>query len=30
MRGVQILDEFEVGNTTGFFILIVMSSSMMT
>ena len=30
MRGVQILDEFEVGNTTGFFILIVISSSMMT
>ena len=30
MRGVRILDEIEVGNTTGFFILIVMSSSMMT
>ena len=30
MRGVRILDEIEVGNTTGFFILIVMSSSIMT
>ena len=30
MRGVRILAEIEVGNTTGFFILIVMSSSMMT